>query len=192
MSDLSDKAALRLSARAARSAFVEALDPMAHRLSFRALPSPVRDRLRDSSCVALYMSNGDEAPAQRLAEALALEGKQLCLPYVVDRMGGMEFRHWRPGDALVEGRFGTRHPPEGAVVRHPDAIVAPLLAFDGGLMRLGQGGGYYDRAFARYDQALRIGLAWSVQEIAEVPADPWDVPLHMVITERSLIEPGTL
>jgi 5-formyltetrahydrofolate cyclo-ligase len=191
VTDISDKAALRLSARAARSAFVDALDPMAHRLSFRALPSPVRDSLGKHSCIALYMSNGDEAPAQRLAEALVLEGKQLCLPYVVDRMGGMEFRHWQPGDPLVEGRFGTRHPPEGAAVRHPDVIIAPLLAFDGRLMRLGQGGGYYDRAFARYENALRIGLAWSVQEIDEVPVDPWDVPLHMVITERSLIEPAT-
>lgn len=161
---------------------------MAHRLAFRALPSPLRALLEGRACVALYAPVNDEAPALRLAEALIAQGKHLCLPRVVDRMGTMEFRVWSPGDALEHGPFDTRHPPANAPLCHPDAIIAPLLAFDARLMRLGQGGGYYDRAFARYEDALRIGLAWSVQQVGEVPAEPWDVPLHLVLTERSLIE----
>lgn len=188
MRDLDDKTALRLSARATRAAFVAALDPLAHRLAFRALPSPARVMLQGRRCVALYAPVNDEAPALRLADALLAEGKQLCLPRAVDRMGSMEFRAWTPGDPLEDGPFGTRHPGHGNPPCDPDAIIAPLLAFDTMLMRLGQGGGYYDRAFARYDRALRIGLAWSVQEMERVPADPWDVPLDIVITERSLIE----
>lgn len=188
MPEPSDKDALRLSARATRTAFVEALDPMAHRLAFRALPSPLRTRLKGTDIIALYMAVNDEAPAQRLAEALVAEGKRLCLPCVVDRLGNMEFRAWSSGEELDEGRFGTRHPRAHAPVLHPDAIIAPLLAFDDHLNRLGQGGGYYDRAFARYDNALRIGAGWSIQQIDTVPADPWDMPLHMVLTERSLIE----
>ncbi len=188
MTEISDKSALRLSARATRAAFVAQLDPMAHRLAFRALPSPVRPLLSSRDCVALYAPVNDEAPALRLAESLITEGKRLCLPRVVDRMGTMEFRAWQPGDPLDEGPFGTRHPGPLAALCHPDAIIAPMLAFDSALMRLGQGGGYYDRAFARYEDALRIGLAWSAQELDHVPADPWDMPLHLVITERSLIE----
>jgi len=188
VSDPTDKDALRLSVRATRGAYVEGLDQMAHRLAFRAVPTPVRALLAGRQCIALYWALDDEAPAQRLAEALMADGKTLCLPRVIDRMGSMEFRTWEPGDALEEGRFRTRHPSTDAPVVHPDAIIAPLIAFDSALMRLGQGGGYYDRAFARYDHALRIGLAWSAQQIDKVPADPWDVPLHMVITERSLIE----
>ena len=190
LSQLPDKAALRLSARATRAAFVAGLDPLAHRLAFRALPSPAREMLRDRTCVALYAPVNDEAPATRLAEALVAEGKQLCLPRMIDRMGTMEFRAWFPGDPLEDGPFSTRHPGHGSAICHPEAIIAPLLAFDNMLMRLGQGGGYYDRAFARYEQALRIGLAWSVQQIEQVPADPWDLPLQLVITERSLIEPA--
>lgn len=188
MTELSDKSSLRLSARATRSAFVSALDPMAHRLAFRAVPSPVRPLLEGRETVALYAQVNDEAPALRLAEALIEMGKTLCLPRAVDRIGTLEFRLWRPGDPLDDGPFGTRHPSAAMATCDPDVIIAPLLAFDNRLMRLGQGGGYYDRVFARYDQALRIGLAWSVQQIDEVPADPWDVPLHLVITERSLIE----
>jgi 5-formyltetrahydrofolate cyclo-ligase len=161
---------------------------MAHRLAFRALPSPVREMLEGRKTIAIYAQVNDEAPALRLAEALIQAGKTLCLPHALDRMGTMEFRAWSPGDTLEDGPFATRHPTADAPRVHPDAIIAPLLAFDDRLMRLGQGGGYYDRAFARYEDALRIGLAWSVQQVKEVPADPWDVPLHLVITERSLIE----
>ncbi|MGE4430712.1 MAG: 5-formyltetrahydrofolate cyclo-ligase [Sphingobium sp.] len=186
---MADKDGLRRFARAARGAFVAALDPMAHRLAFRALPSPIRPLIADRAVIALYAPVGDEAPALRLAEALIAEGKTLCLPHVVDRMGTMEFRQWTPGDDLEQGSFGTLHPPRSAPLCHPDAIFAPLVAFDGRLMRLGQGGGYYDRAFARYDRALRIGLGWSVQQVETVPADPWDVPLHRIVTERSILSP---
>ncbi|MFO1259780.1 MAG: 5-formyltetrahydrofolate cyclo-ligase [Sphingomonadaceae bacterium] len=188
MNETTDKSALRLAARASRTTFVAGLDPMAHRLAFRALPSPVRILLARRDIIALYAQVNDEAPALRLAEALLAAGKTLCLPRAIDRIGTMEFRAWSPGDVLEEGPFATRHPSSDAPLVHPQAIIAPLLAFDGKLMRLGQGGGYYDRAFARYEDALRIGLAWSVQQMEEVPADPWDMPLHLVITERSLIE----
>lgn len=188
LNDQQNKSALRLSARATRAAFVEGLDQMAHRLAFHALPSPVRALLAGRQTIALYAPVNDEAPALRLAESLIAEGKTLCLPRAVDRMGTMEFRAWSPGEPLEDGPFGTRNPSQEASLCHPDAIIAPLLAFDARLMRLGQGGGYYDRAFARYEHALRIGLAWSVQEVDTVPADPWDMPLHLVITERSLIE----
>ena len=191
MTDIADKTALRLSARATRSTFVGALDPMAHRLAFRALPSPARPLLEGRGTVALYAQTNDEAPALRLAEALMEMDKKLCLPRAVDRIGTMEFCVWQPGDPLDDGPFGTRHPGPAMAKCDPDVIIAPLLAFDDMLMRLGQGGGYYDRAFARYDKALRIGLAWSVQQIGKVPADPWDVPLHLIITERSLIEPAS-
>lgn len=186
---LSDKQQLRLQARAARAAFVAGLDPMAHRLAFRAAPTPLRALLAGARRVALYSSIDDEAPAHRLAESLIACGHSLCLPHVIDRLGSMEFREWAPGDELVEGRFGTRSPADTARTVEPDAIIAPLLAFDADMNRLGQGGGYYDRVFARYPEALRIGLGWSVQQVDSLPADPWDLPLQAVLTERSFIEP---
>jgi 5-formyltetrahydrofolate cyclo-ligase len=188
---VTDKAALRLQARGLRSSFVAQLDPMAHRLAFRVVPTPLRERLTQANTVALYAPKDDEAPALRLAEALVAMGKQLCLPRVIDRLGTMDFRAWMPGDILEEGRFGTQHPASSAQPCDPDVIIAPLIAFDDRMTRLGQGGGYYDRAFARYEGALRIGLAWSVQQLEHLPADPWDLPLHAVLTERSLIEGPT-
>ncbi len=183
-----DKSRLRTIARQRRREFVAALDPLAHRLAFKALPSPLARRIDDVHSVALYMALDDEAPAQRLAGQLTTMGKTIALPRTIDRLGGMEFLAWQPDAPLTPGLFGTSHPEPGDGPVTPDVIIAPLLAFDRSMNRLGQGGGYYDRAFARYPDALRIGLAWSIQEEDAVPADPWDLPLHIILTETELIE----
>jgi 5-formyltetrahydrofolate cyclo-ligase len=183
-----DKSALRTLARERRRAFVAGLDPLAHRLAFKALPSPLARRVDNARTVALYMGLDDEAPAQRLAAPLIALGKTIALPRVLDRLGGMDFLVWRPDEALLPGLYRTSHPdPAGGVVT-PDVIVAPLVGFDRAMNRLGQGGGYYDRAFARFPDALRVGLAWSAQELERVPADPWDLPLDVILTEVELIE----
>lgn len=188
MSDDPDKAALRALARERRRAFLIALDPLAHRLAFKAIPSPLARRLTGAKTVALYMGLDDEAPAQRLAPQLAAMGKTLALPRVIDRLGSMDFLAWTPEDQLHPGLYGTHHPePSGPPVT-PDIIFAPMLGFDRAMNRLGQGGGYYDRAFARYPDALRVGIAWSVQEHDALPADPWDLPLDIILTEIELIE----
>ena len=183
-----DKADLRLLARDQRRAFVATLDPLAHRLAFKVLPSPLARRLAEARTVALYMGLDDEAPAQRLAAPLIAMGKRVALPRVLDRLGSMDFLRWTPDAPLVPGPFRTSHPEPGDGPVTPDAIIAPLVGFDRALNRLGQGGGYYDRAFARFPDALRIGLTWSAQELDDVPADPWDLPLDIILTEAELIE----
>lgn len=183
-----DKADLRALARDQRRAFVATLDPLAHRLAFKVLPSPLARRLADARTVALYMGLDDEAPAQRLAAPLIAMGKRVALPRVLDRLGSMDFLRWTPDAPLIPGPFRTSHPEPGDGPVTPDAIIAPLVGFDRALNRLGQGGGYYDRAFARFPDALRIGLAWSAQELDAVPADPWDLPLDIILTEAELIE----
>ena len=188
MSDDSEKATLRMIARQKRRDFVASLDPLAHRLAFKVIPSPLARRLADAQVVALYMGLDDEAPAQRLAAPLQAMGKTIALPRVLDRLGSMDFLSWRPEDQLFPGLFGTSHPEPAGDPVTPDVVVAPLIGFDRTMNRLGQGGGYYDRAFARYPDALRVGLAWSVQEHDDLPADPWDLPLNMILTEIELIE----
>ena len=188
MSDDTDKATLRAIARQRRRAFVASLDPLAHRLAFKVVPSPLAQRLAQARTVALYMGLDDEAPAQRLAAPLQAMGKTLALPRVLDRLGSMDFVHWNPEDQLFPGLFGTNHPEPVGDPATPDVIIAPLVGFDRAMNRLGQGGGYYDRVFARYPDALRVGLGWSVQEHDALPADPWDLPLHLMLTEVELIE----
>ena len=48
------------------------------------------------------------------------------------------------------------------------------------------GGGFYDRALAGIRGPLLVGLAHSVQEVAQVPREDWDIPLDFVVTESAL------
>ena len=106
---------------------------------------------------------------------------------MIDRETPLRFLEWQHDAPLATGPFRLRQPDADAPERVPDLILTPLVAFDRTLARLGQGAGHYDRAFAAYPNAHRIGVAFSVQEVERLPVDPWDVPLHAIITEQEWI-----
>ena len=66
----------------------------------------------------------------------------------------------------------------------------PLVAFDRAGNRLGQGGGYYDRALAGPSdlRPVTIGVAHAFQQVESVPVEPWDVALDAVVTEDGLLD----
>lgn len=150
-------------------------------------PEPYRRTLRSAKVVAGYICSGSEAdPAGLLEEAVRM-GKVVALPCLADRAAPLVFRKWNPGDPLELAPFGFRQPAASAPEYRPDVILTPLVGFDRAMNRLGQGAGHYDRAFAAQPDAMRIGLAWSVQECAALAPDPWDMPLDAVLTEKEWI-----
>ena len=79
-------------------------------------------------------------------------------------------------------------PAESAVVSDFDCVLTPLVAFDDRGFRLGMGGGYYDRYFARTDTLL-IGVAFACQRSeAPLPSETWDVHLDAIVTEQGILE----
>jgi len=68
----------------------------------------------------------------------------------------------------------------------PDVILVPGVAFSPGKVRLGYGGGFYDRFLAASD-ALKIGVAFSCQVLPELPAEAHDVRMDAIITENGMI-----
>lgn len=178
---LSDKPALRARLRAERDLF--ALESDAAIIP----PEAYRRQLREGMRVATYCPVGSEADPALLAAAAVEQGCTLALPFVIDRAAPIRFLAWEIGAPLVDGPFGLRQPSPDCPEVAPDLILTPLIGFDPRLNRLGQGAGHYDRAFARYPDAWRIGVAWSVQEVPALPADVWDVPLHAIITETGMV-----
>jgi 5-formyltetrahydrofolate cyclo-ligase len=68
-------------------------------------------------------------------------------------------------------------------------VVTPGLAFDRHGRRLGYGGGHYDRYLARLGpRAVRVGIAFSIQVIEDVPAAPEDERVHVVVTDAGVID----
>lgn len=176
-----DKPALRAKLRADRDQFA------AESSTAILAPEAFVEKLRADTIVASYCAVGSEADPSQLAAAASAAGCRLALPFVVDRATPIRFLAWQLGEPLVEGPFNLRQPDPASPEVAPDLILTPLLGFDRRLNRLGQGAGHYDRAFARYEGAWRVGVAWSVQEVPAIPADIWDVPLHAIITEEGML-----
>jgi 5-formyltetrahydrofolate cyclo-ligase len=176
-----DKLTLRARLRAERDLF--AAEASAAILA----PAAFVERLRKGCTVATYLPIGSEADPAQLAAAALEAGCRLVLPHVVDRATPIRFLPWIPGEDLTQGPFGLRQPEPGRAELAPDVILTPLVGFDARLNRLGQGAAHYDRAFARFPDAWRVGVAWSVQEVPAIPTEIWDVPLQAVITEQGMI-----
>ena len=157
------------------------------RLAFSRLPSPLASLCTAGKTVAGYIAVGSEADPMRLMQVAEDRGCSLALPHIIGKAQPMRFLRWNLGDILEPGPYGLLQPPRDAIEVRPDIVLTPLVAFDDCLMRLGQGAGHYDRALSLQDGAFTVGIAWSVQQCDALPADPWDIPLNAVLTEKSWI-----
>jgi 5-formyltetrahydrofolate cyclo-ligase len=182
------KAALRAELRARRDGFV--LDMTStQRTQFEQLAAErAAPFLAGGSCVSGYIAIGSEFSCLAILEAAAAIGMTIALPHVASRESPMRFLHWHPGEALEAGHRGLLQPRIDSPQLIPDRIITPMLGFDSALWRIGQGAGFYDAAFAAMPSAVRIGVGWSVQQADDIPRDPWDRPLHVIVTETIVIE----
>ncbi|MDP3294184.1 MAG: 5-formyltetrahydrofolate cyclo-ligase [Nevskia sp.] len=182
------KAALRRQLRQARTAIPQAQRHAAARRATRVLLRELPPRSR----IAIYLSVRSELSTTPLRAALARAGHRVSVP--------LTLRDWRLRFVPLERKTvlckrGPLQLPEPVSRRHLktarafDVILVPLLGFDAGGGRLGNGGGYYDRALAGSRigrKPRRIGYAYALQEVGELPIEAFDVRLDAVVTERGL------
>lgn len=186
MADMS-KSEMRAHYRASRSDFAEKLGDMERTVAFSKAPAPLAALFKPGCTVAAYVPVGSEADPGVLLRQAHAAGCRTALPFVTSRASPMQFLHWTPGDPLYDGPFGLQQPDSAAEACEPGLLLVPLVAFDSRLMRLGQGAGHYDRALSLLESAYSVGIAWSVQQAPALPADPWDIPLDAVLTEKAWI-----
>jgi 5-formyltetrahydrofolate cyclo-ligase len=183
-----DKDTLRRDLRLRRRQFVTGTDLHQLRVHGIVMARIALEAASQATRVACYLSNPYEVDAMPILQLACARGIMTALPHIGEREGPMRFLRWQPGGRLATGPYGIPQPMKDAEELEPDAIISPLVGFDRAGNRLGQGGGFYDRAFAAFPEARRIGLAWSVQESDAVPVDSWDERLHVVVTERERID----
>jgi 5-formyltetrahydrofolate cyclo-ligase len=154
-----------------------------------AVVAVLREMIRPGEAVSLFWPIRNEIDPRPLFQQIRQVGGTVLLPAVVGRE--IEFRRYDANVELEPGSFGTFHPPAEAGRGDPDLIIAPLAAFDRQCNRIGYGGGFYDRATKRLDDAGRrfryVGIAFACQEVETVPAEPYDHRLDAVVTEDGLI-----
>jgi 5-formyltetrahydrofolate cyclo-ligase len=161
----------------------------AERACRRLLACP---RLRSARHVAIYLASGSELSTEPLLRALHARGVVVAVPVIDHRSVAARMRlvTCRPGTPRRVVEHGIEQPRFGARLarRCIDVVVLPLLGVDRNGYRLGQGGGHYDRWLAGLGaRPWRVGLSFDCQRMSDsIEAEPWDVRLHAVCSERAL------
>ena len=113
----------------------------------------------------------------------------ISLP-VIKKGFQMDFYLWSFSEPLKVNKYGIPEPETKNIV-YPDVLLIPLVAFDKNLNRLGYGGGYYDRLIEKLSKKkniIKIGLAFSIQEIDKVPINMYDQKLDYIVTNKYIIK----
>lgn len=90
-----------------------------------------------------------------------------------------------PYTDFKRNKWNILEPVGGRRIDEIDVAVIPLVAFDG-LLRVGHGGGYYDRFLAEHD-CLKIGIAFDCQSVDGLETEDFDIPLDVLVTEKRII-----
>jgi 5-formyltetrahydrofolate cyclo-ligase len=143
--------------------------------------------------VAGYVSVGAEPGTQALLDALRARGVRVLLP-LLQEDNDLDWGVYQGAESLVEARRGLREPggtPLGPeAVCGADLVLMPGLAVDRRGVRLGRGGGSYDRVLARLaaagSQAPLVTLLYDDEVLPEVPAEAHDRPVDAAVTPSKL------
>ncbi|MFI2185364.1 5-formyltetrahydrofolate cyclo-ligase [Streptomyces sioyaensis] len=139
--------------------------------------------------VAAYVSIGGEPSTRALLDGLRAAGVRVLLPVLLAD-NDLDWADYEGAERLVRaGRgllepAGPRRGPEA--VTEADVVLLPGLAVDRTGLRLGRGGGSYDRVLARLERAgartSLVVLLYDAEVLAEVPAEPHDRHVHAAVT----------
>ncbi len=137
--------------------------------------------------VSGYHPLGGELDPGPVLQRLQAHGARVALPVALDRHSPLIFRAFEPGQTLAPDAVRVPSPTPDAERLEPDLVITPLLGFDRHGHRLGQGAGHYDRTLEALRAARRIwviGLAYSGQEVEDLPCEPHDQRLDAILTEK--------
>ncbi|MDN6180321.1 MAG: 5-formyltetrahydrofolate cyclo-ligase [Halomonas subglaciescola] len=164
----------------------------------KTLPELLRARR-----VSLYLPLGGEIDPQPLLRWLYRRDVSVYLPVLRPfAANSLWFVAYRPDTPMVKNRFGIRE-PAAAFSAHRrnrlpawalDALIVPLVGFDQDANRMGMGGGFYDRTLSfmrhRRPAPALIGVAHACQQVAQLPVEPWDIPLTTIATDAGTLRPS--
>jgi 5-formyltetrahydrofolate cyclo-ligase len=187
-----EKQQIRDRLRKARGEHAASLPRQVSALVFHRPPHPILELVPDDAVIGLYRADPGEAPAGGYAKFFHERGHTIALPWLVDLKTPMVFRvhtdPWGESD-LEKGYFGLMQGSADAPEVVPDVLFMPLVAFTANGDRLGQGGGFYDKWLGAHPDVTRIGMAWDMQEVPELPVEPHDMGLTAIVTPTRVLGP---
>jgi 5-formyltetrahydrofolate cyclo-ligase len=160
----------------------------AHAIAEHLLATP---DVRRAAAVAAYVSIGKEPGTGPLLDALVRAGRRVVLPVLLPD-NDLEWAAYSGADALVPAGRGLLEPLGPrlgvAAVATADVVLTPGLAVDRSGMRLGRGGGSYDRALGRVPVGTFVcTLLYDAELVDSVPAHPHDRRVSAAVTPTGVI-----
>ncbi len=133
-----------------------------------------------------YVALGAEADPASLLVSTVASGVSVFVPFPGDLDEGPLWTMW-------EGVSSSSNPTglSAHALSYPILAVIPGVGFDVHGVRLGRGGGFYDRALAdlrRWGPVHAVGLAFECQIVAELPSEAWDQGVDFVVSENRIIK----
>ncbi|WP_456274041.1 5-formyltetrahydrofolate cyclo-ligase [Bacillus sp. AK031] len=145
---------------------------------------------KNSSAIAVTVSNSPEVDTWNIIKRGWEEGKRVAVPKCVPKEKRLEFYYLKSFDELEMVYFGLFEPDPSkttpAKKEEISLVIVPGLAFMRTGHRLGFGGGYYDRFLENF-QGSTVALAFGEQIVEEVPIESFDLPVEKIISEGEII-----
>jgi 5,10-methenyltetrahydrofolate synthetase len=140
---------------------------------------------RESTIGAYWPIKGefDALPAlYRWSEAHA--GRRIGLPVIDRETRHLRFHVWYPGCPMEDDAYGIPKPKDTEEF-HPQLLLVPCVGYGPKGLRLGYGGGFYDRTLADLSpRPVTVGLAYSHGFVPWLEAEAHDVPLDAILTDE--------
>ena len=142
----------------------------------------------ENEYIGTYISFRDELDTKKLNQYLLERELNLALPAIDFQTKEINFFMYNKNTELIENKFSILEPKNKDKVIFPKIILIPLLGYSKSGFRLGYGGGYYDKYLSKNGDGdvKKIGIAFSFQEVEEIPVEDHDERLDWILTEKHL------
>ena len=144
----------------------------------------------EAETIGVTLSTGKEWDTKAIIEQAWLENKSVCVPKAIHETRALHFYEITSFTQVEKGYFDLLEPIVTETTRMDaesiDLMIVPGLVFMPSGYRIGFGGGYYDR-FLEYFDNTTLSLLHSNQLVESFPAEPHDIPVRYLITEKGLM-----
>lgn len=157
------------------------------------------DGFKNAKTILMYVSFRSEVATRTCINTIIKLGKKLVLPLVDTRHKVLKLYEVKHTDELKPGYMGILEPgilkDRRCSLKEIDLVIIPGTGFDPKGNRLGYGGGYYDkllsmesRELAEVTHITTIALAFEEQIGEEIPSEPHDIKVDMIVTDKRVIK----
>ena len=158
---------------------IEAFNQLTQKIKFNAV-----------DCIGSFISIRSEISTKQLNTTILEMKKKLAFPTIKKNLETLTFKTTNSHKRFKIGKFNIPEPTNDNNEIIPQLFFVPCLGFDLEGFRIGYGGGYYDKTFAKLKKLnlvfYTVGFAYDDQKQNKLPIEKFDYKLDFVLTEKQL------